>query len=210
MAEAHGTPERRLKVRFQLIILCFCTVLHEDFLAFLKTPLYFLCQLRSCFSQLESEWGGNMVDSIDQAARSAVMARVHGKNTRPELIVRKLVFASGYRYRLHVRTLPGCPDLVFPSRKKVIFVHGCFWHRHDNCGLARMPKSRVEFWSDKLNANKARDVRNVEALRLSGWQVLVVWECELGDRSALGDRLRSFLGLPGARARANAATDGRT
>jgi DNA mismatch endonuclease, patch repair protein len=210
MAEENGIPERRLKVQFKLIILCFCTASLGDFLAFLKMPLYFLCQLRSCLSQLEPEWGGKLVDSIDQAARSAVMARVRGKNTRPELIVRKLVFASGYRYRLHVRTLPGCPDLVFPSRKKVIFVHGCFWHRHDNCGLARIPKSRVEFWSDKLNANKARDVRNIEALRQSGWQVLVVWECELGDRSALGDRLLSFLGPSGARARANAAAGGST
>jgi DNA mismatch endonuclease (patch repair protein) len=135
-----------------------------------------------------------MVDSIDQATRSAVMARVRGKNTQPELIVRKLVFAAGYRYRLHVRNLPGSPDLVFPSRKKVIFVHGCFWHRHDNCVRARMPKSRVEFWSEKLNGNKARDERTFEALAQSGWQIHVVWECELGDREMLEEKLRSFLG----------------
>jgi DNA mismatch endonuclease (patch repair protein) len=138
-----------------------------------------------------------MVDSIDQVARSAVMARVRGKNTRPELIVRKLVFAAGYRYRLHVRSLPGSPDLVFPGRKKVIFVHGCFWHRHDNCNLARMPKSRVEFWSDKLNGNKARDERSYEALRHAGWRVHVVWECELGDLAALEDTIRAFLGSTG-------------
>ncbi|WP_444848488.1 very short patch repair endonuclease [Duganella caerulea] len=137
-----------------------------------------------------------MVDSIDQAARSAVMARVRGKNTRPELIVRKLVFAAGYRYRLHVRTLPGSPDLVFPGRKKVIFVHGCFWHRHDDCNLARMPKSRVEFWRDKLNGNKARDARSYDALRRAGWHVHVVWECELGDLVALEENLRAFLGPP--------------
>lgn len=137
-----------------------------------------------------------MVDSIDQAARSAVMARVRGKNTRPELIVRKLVFAAGYRYRLHVRTLPGSPDLVFPGRKKVIFVHGCFWHRHDDCNLARMPKSRVEFWRDKLNGNKARDARSYDALRRAGWHVHVVWECELGDLAALENNLRTFLGTP--------------
>ncbi len=135
-----------------------------------------------------------MVDSIGQAARSALMARVRGKNTRPELIVRKLVFAAGYRYRLHVRTLPGSPDLVFPGRKKVIFVHGCFWHRHENCNLARMPKSRVEFWSDKLDGNKARDKRSYDALRHAGWQVHVVWECELGDLVALEENLRAFLG----------------
>ncbi|SEO62469.1 T/G mismatch-specific endonuclease [Duganella sp. CF517] len=135
-----------------------------------------------------------MVDSLDQAARSAVMARVRGKNTKPEMIVRKLVFAAGYRYRLHVRKLPGSPDLVFPSRKKVIFVHGCFWHRHDNCAASRIPKSRVDFWSDKLNGNKARDQRNQEALIHAGWRVLVVWECELGDLIVLEDRLRLFLG----------------
>jgi DNA mismatch endonuclease (patch repair protein) len=135
-----------------------------------------------------------MVDSIDPAARSAVMAKVRGKNTRPELIVRKMLFAAGYRYRLHVRKLPGSPDLVFASRKKVIFVHGCFWHRHDDCAAARMPKSSVEFWSDKLNGNKARDARVRQELSRAGWQVLVVWECELGDLPMLEDRLRLFLG----------------
>ncbi|WP_445233914.1 very short patch repair endonuclease [Duganella rhizosphaerae] len=139
-----------------------------------------------------------MVDSIDQAARSALMARIRGKNTRPELIVRKLVFAAGYRYRLHVRTLPGSPDLVFPGRKKVIFVHGCFWHLHDNCNLARIPKSRVEFWSDKLNGNKARDARSYDALRQAGWQVHVVWECQLGDLAALEEDLHVFLGPAGS------------
>lgn len=138
-----------------------------------------------------------MVDSLDPAARSAVMSRVRGKDTRPEMIVRKLVFAAGYRYRLHVRTLPGSPDLVFPSRKKVIFVHGCFWHRHENCSLARMPKSRVEFWSEKLNGNRARDERAFEALAEAGWQVLVVWECELREREKLEEKLRSFLGPSG-------------
>ena len=148
-----------------------------------------------------------MVDSLDQAARSAVMARVRGKNTRPEMIVRKLVFAAGYRYRLHVRKLPGSPDLVFPSRKKVIFVHGCFWHRHDNCSSSRIPKSRVDFWSDKLNGNKARDQRNQRALTEAGWQVLVVWECELGELIVLQDRLRRFLGPPGVIAETETGSD---
>jgi len=138
-----------------------------------------------------------MVDSINPTARSAVMAKVRGKNTRPELIVRKMVFAAGYRYRLHVRKLPGSPDLVFASRKKVIFVHGCFWHRHDHCAAARMPKSRVEFWSDKLNGNKERDVRVRDELVQIGWQVLVVWECELGDTALLEYKLRRFLGQTG-------------
>lgn len=141
--------------------------------------------------------GGQLVDSLDQAARSAVMARVRGKNTRPEMTVRKLVFAAGYRYRLHVRKLPGSPDLVFHSRKKVIFVHGCFWHRHDNCAASRIPKSRVDFWSSKLNDNKVRDQRNREALIEVGWKVLVVWECELSNLPMLEERLRLFLGPPG-------------
>ncbi|MEO5933496.1 MAG: DNA mismatch endonuclease Vsr [Duganella sp.] len=134
-----------------------------------------------------------MVDTIDQAMRSEVMSRVRGKNTRPELVVRKLVFAAGYRYRLHVRSLPGSPDLVFPGRKKVVFVHGCFWHRHENCKLARMPKSRVEFWGEKLNGNKLRDERAQGALAELGWKVLTVWECELGDLGKLEERLREFL-----------------
>lgn len=138
-----------------------------------------------------------MVDSIDPVTRSGVMARIGSKNTRPELAVRKLVFAAGYRYRLHVRTLPGSPDLVFPFRKKVIFVHGCFWHLHESCGSVRIPKSRVEYWTDKLNGNKARDVRVHEKLIQAGWDVLVVWECQLRDLSALENRLRIFLGPPG-------------
>lgn len=138
-----------------------------------------------------------MIDSIDQATRSALMSRVRGKNTQPELIVRRLVFAAGYRYRLHVRNLPGSPDLVFPSRKKAVFVHGCFWHRHDGCKLARIPKSRVEFWSEKLNGNKARDERAIKALAQAGWLVHVVWECELSDCDMVADRLRSFLGPVG-------------
>ena len=145
--------------------------------------------------------GRKMVDSLNQAARSAMMSRIRGKNTRPELIVRKLAFAAGYRYRLHVRALPGAPDMVFPSRKKVIFIHGCFWHLHDNCALARMPKSRVEFWSEKLHGNKMRDIRACASLADLGWEVLVVWECELNDLVKLGERLQVFLGPPGLRER---------
>lgn len=138
-----------------------------------------------------------MVDSVDQATRSAIMSRIRGKNTRPELIVRQLAFAAGYRYRLHVRSLPGSPDLVFSSRKKVILVHGCFWHRHDGCPAARIPKTRVEFWSDKLNGNKARDERIRQELILAGWEVMVIWECQLSDLAILEERLRCFLGPPG-------------
>ena len=135
----------------------------------------------------------NGVDNIPQAERSEIMSRVRGKNTRPEMLVRRLVFAEGYRYRLHGRKLPGCPDLVFRSRAKVIFVHGCFWHRHENCALARLPKSRLDFWEPKLTANKERDKRNKKLLAKEGWKVLTIWECQLRDTERLKRTIRGFL-----------------
>jgi len=133
------------------------------------------------------------VDSLTPKERSEIMARVRAKNTRPELRVRKLVFALGYRYRLHDRKLPGCPDLVFGRRRKVIFVHGCFWHRHKRCALARLPKSRLDFWLPKLEGNKSRDQRNRRALARRGWKVLTIWECQLRDAERLNDKIRRFL-----------------
>jgi DNA mismatch endonuclease (patch repair protein) len=134
------------------------------------------------------------VDNIPPSERSEIMSRVRAKNSRPEMLVRRLVFAEGYRYRLHDRRLPGCPDLVFKSRRKVIFVHGCFWHRHSNCALARMPKSRLDFWEPKLNANKERDARNKKLLAKDGWKVLTIWECELRDTGWLKRTIGRFLG----------------
>lgn len=133
------------------------------------------------------------MDSLTPEERSEIMARVRSKNSRPELFVRKLVYALGYRYRLHQRDLPGSPDLVFRPSHKVIFVHGCFWHRHANCALARMPKSRVDFWSEKLEGNRRRDERNKRALAREGWKVLTVWECQIRDASRLEARVRRFL-----------------
>ncbi len=121
------------------------------------------------------------------------MALVQSRNTLPERIVRRLVHAMGYRYRLHRRDLPGTPDLVFPGRRKVIFVHGCFWHRHANCALARLPKTRVDFWLPKLAANAERDARNARALRRLGWGILTIWECQLGNEGKLRKRIRRFL-----------------
>src|ERR1700691_3441604 len=121
------------------------------------------------------------------------MARVRGKNTRPELRVRRLVFALGHRYRLHDRRLPGCPDLVFRPSRKIIFVHGCFWHRHAHCALARMPKSRIDFWTTKLEGNRKRDERNRRALAREGWKVLTIWECQLRNATGLEARIRRFL-----------------
>jgi DNA mismatch endonuclease, patch repair protein len=121
------------------------------------------------------------------------MSLVRPKDSAPEMIVRRLVHGMGYRYRLHSRTLPGKPDLVFSSRRKIIFVHGCFWHRHSNCPLARLPKSRLEFWLPKFERNKARDVFVRRALRALGWKTLVVWECETNDGEKLMKKLRRFL-----------------
>lgn len=121
------------------------------------------------------------------------MARVRGKDTGPERRVRSALTALGFRYRLHYSKLPGRPDIAFPGRRKVIWVHGCFWHRHQNCALARLPKSRLDFWKTKLEENRSRDLRNEAEVREAGWDTLVVWECELSDESALKARLRGFL-----------------
>lgn len=133
------------------------------------------------------------MDTLTPAERSARMALVRAKDTKPELLVRRLVHGMDYRYRLHRRDLPGTPDLVFPGRDKVIFIHGCFWHRHARCALARLPKSRGDFWLPKLTANAERDARNVRALRGLGWSVLTIWECQLGDTAKLANRIRRFL-----------------
>ena len=123
------------------------------------------------------------------------MQAIRGKDTGPEMAVRRMVHAMGFRYRLHRRDLPGRPDLVFGPRRKVIFVHGCFWHAH-NCKYGRMPQSRREYWIPKLTANKERDAANEAKLAASGWQVLTVWECEIRDREALANSLRDFLEGP--------------
>jgi DNA mismatch endonuclease, patch repair protein len=133
------------------------------------------------------------MDHLTKAERSHRMSLIRGKNTTPELVVRSLVHRLGYRYRLHVRTIPGCPDLVFRSRSKVIFVHGCFWHQHANCSIGGMPKSRLEFWGSKFARNKARDIRVKRALTRQGWRYLVLWECETSDSEKLSMRIRDFL-----------------
>ncbi len=119
-----------------------------------------------------------MNDPMSQKERSKQMSLVRSKDTKPELRVRKLIHSMGYRYRLHARDLPGRPDLVFRSWKKVIFVHGCFWHQHDCAMGNRIPKSRIVFWKEKLEKNKERDIRNLHKLEEIGWSALVIWECQ--------------------------------
>lgn len=133
------------------------------------------------------------MDNISPSERSEIMSRVRSKNSRPEMLVRCLVFAEGYRYRLHDKRLPGCPDLVFRSRAKVIFVHGCFWHRHEGCALARLPKSRLDFWEPKLEANRQRDAFNKRQLEREGWKMLTIWECQIKDIERLKRTIRGFL-----------------
>lgn len=132
------------------------------------------------------------MDTLSPKQRSARMALIRGKDTKLEMAVRRLVHGLGYRYRLHGRDLPGTPDMVFRSRGKVIFVHGCFWHGHD-CNLGRMPKSRISFWSQKIQGNRERDKRVLSELSRLGWKSLVIWECETRDLKRIEQRIRSFL-----------------
>ncbi|WP_069863188.1 very short patch repair endonuclease [Pseudomonas citronellolis] len=133
------------------------------------------------------------MDRLTSEHRSWLMSRVGSKDTKPELVVRRLVFAMGYRYRLHLKHLPGSPDLVFPGRKKVIFVNGCFWHGHYGCRYGRLPKSRVEFWQAKIDRNRERDRQSTASLEADGWRVLTVWQCELKNIEMLATRLNDFI-----------------
>ena len=133
------------------------------------------------------------VDMLVDDSVSFRMKRVKQRDTAPELVVRKLLFAKGYRYRVHRDDLPGSPDIVFPSRRKVVFVHGCFWHGHEKCTRASLPKTRTQYWSDRVAENRKRDVRSISALERLGWSVLVVWECETKNVRSLAERLSGFL-----------------
>ncbi len=120
-----------------------------------------------------------MVDIVSPEVRSKMMRGIRGKDTKPEILLRKLLFSKGFRFRLHRRDLPGTPDIVLPKWNAVIFVHGCFWHRHSGCSFATTPSTRRKFWKRKLDANKERDVRNRDTLLSEGWRVATVWECVL-------------------------------
>lgn len=136
--------------------------------------------------------GGTPMDKLTHAQRSAHMARIRGANTAPELVVRRAAHALGLRFRLHRRDLPGSPDIVFPSRRRALLVHGCYWHRHPGCRLAYMPKSNTEFWTSKFNRNVARDLEVIAALQAAGWCADVIWECETRRPDTIPDRLRAL------------------
>lgn len=135
----------------------------------------------------------NMVDIFTPEIRSKIMSRIRSKDTKPEKTVRSLLHRMGYRFRLHRKSLPGCPDIVFPKRKKAIYVHGCFWHGHVGCKHATIPKTRPDYWSSKISTNALRDAKNQKALCEIGWDVLVVWECETNKLDELKMRLTNFL-----------------
>ena len=126
-----------------------------------------------------------MTDIVDSKRRSEMMARIRGRDTTPEIAVRRIAHRMGLRFRLHRNDLPGRPDLVFPKHRLAVFVHGCFWHRHKGCRFASNPKSRVAFWNEKFAANVARDARQEAALKELGWSVLVIWECETRNETAV-------------------------
>ena len=134
-----------------------------------------------------------MADKLDPERRSANMARVRGKDTGPEMRVRRVAHRMGLRYRLHRKDLPGKPDLVFPRYRLTVFVHGCFWHRHPGCARTSTPATRVDFWQTKFDANTARDARQQAALQAAGWRVLVLWECGLKDEVEIERALREAI-----------------
>ena len=123
-----------------------------------------------------------MTDVLTPEQRRLNMSHIRGKDTKPEMLLRRELHARGFRFRLHRRDLPGCPDLVFPSLRAVVFVNGCFWHGHD-CPMFRLPATRPEFWAAKIAGNRARDVRSLDGLAVAGWRVRVIWECELKGRA---------------------------
>ena len=136
-----------------------------------------------------------MADTVTPKRRSEIMSNIRAKGMRPEMTVRRITHAMGYRYRLHRKDLPGKPDLVFAGRRKAIFVHGCFWHQHTDpsCKIARLPQSNRDYWLPKLKRNAARDADHHARLAELGWDVLVIWECDVEASSGIADRIRKFL-----------------
>jgi DNA mismatch endonuclease (patch repair protein) len=133
------------------------------------------------------------MDRLPPEKRSWLMGLVRAKNTNPEMAVRRIVFALGFRYRLHGKNLPGRPDIVLASRRSVIFVNGCFWHQHEGCNRAKRPETRAEYWSAKLDENVERDRRNLLQLKSMGWRVLTIWECQLRRPNDISRKITRFL-----------------
>ena len=139
------------------------------------------------------EYTPSPLDTLSPEERSQRMSLVKGRDTKPELQVRGVLRKLGYRYRLQYSKIPGKPDFAFPGKRKAIWVHGCFWHRHENCVLARLPKGRRDFWVPKLEENKRRDLENQEKVKQAGWKSLVIWECELNNTDMIEDKIKAFM-----------------
>lgn len=133
------------------------------------------------------------MDVFSKRTRSRIMSHISGKNTKPEILVRSLLHRMGYRFRIHKKDLPGRPDICLPKHKKVIFVHGCFWHGHENCPRSKRPTTNVEFWNKKIDGNIERDKENIKELRRLGWQTLTIWTCEIKNQEELKNKLISFI-----------------
>ncbi len=133
------------------------------------------------------------MDLFSKRTRSRIMSHISGKNTKPEILVRSLLHRMGYRFRIHKKDLPGRPDICLPKHKKVIFVHGCFWHGHENCPRSKRPTTNVEFWNKKIDGNIERDKENIKKLRRLGWQTLTIWTCEIKNQEELKNKLISFI-----------------
>lgn len=134
-----------------------------------------------------------MTDVFSEEKRSWIMSRVKGRDTKPEIVVRSIIHRMGFRFRLHQRDLPGTPDIVLPRHKKVVLIHGCFWHSHKGCSRSKRPTTNVEFWNSKIEGNIERDKRSCRSLRRMGWKVLVVWQCETRNPEKLLGKLERFL-----------------
>ena len=145
------------------------------------------------------------MDIVDRSTRSAMMARIGPRDTVPEMAVRRIAHRLGYRFRLHRRDLPGTPDLVFARHRVVVFVHGCFWHRHPDCKNCTTPKTRPEFWASKFSANVTRDARNLATIEALGWHPLVIWECEAEDMAIVERKLNHVLSGQGSTCKESAA-----
>lgn len=133
------------------------------------------------------------MDVFSKRTRSRIMSHISGKNTKPEILVRSLLHRMGYRFRIHKKDLPGRPDICLPKHKKVIFVHGCFWHGHENCPRSKRPTTNVEFWNKKIDGNIERDKENIKKLKRLGWQTLTIWTCEIKNQEELKTKLISFI-----------------
>jgi DNA mismatch endonuclease (patch repair protein) len=133
------------------------------------------------------------MDNLSKKARSALMAKIKRENTHPEMIVRKFLFSKGFRYRIHDARYPGSPDIVLPKYKTAIFVHGCFWHGHENCRASRLPTTNVEYWQEKIQQNIERDGRKIDLLKEDGWNVIVIWECMIKNRKRRAMEFQNLL-----------------